>query len=1093
VTSTLLLVVSSGWFARPALTQQSGGPFTINPSVLSGGGGTSSNGSTSITGSIGQAVLGRSSAGTFSLDGGFWQAAATPCAAPAITSQPSAQVICAGQQAGFSVTASGAGISYQWRKNTVNLTGGGNISGATSATLTVNPAAAGDAGPYDCVVSAPCGSSAISNPATLTVNGYSLSSPSASFPGAGGIGSFNVITAASCAWTAVSNDAWITITSVANGTGNGTVNYSVAAAATQRIGTITAAGLTHTVNQMGPTAITLSSFTATGYDNGVMLEWETGFEVDNLGFRIHRESAGRRALVNQEPVAGSALVAGSTALTAGRAYAWWDKANADCGSGMADCRNAQYWLEDLDLNGQSTWHGPFYVKQLGGKPPAQSQAALLSSIGRQDDDRTRIVEPFAELVRANQPASSPVSLQQASLALSRAAKISVKQAGWHRVTQAELAAAGFDVKADPRMLRLFVDGRELPIVVAGKEDGRLDSSDAVEFYGLGLNTASTDTRVYWLLADSQRGLRIADEVFAKGYPSGESFPFTVERRDRTIYFSALRNGDEENFFGAVITGNALDQRLTLNNISQTAREPMMIEVALQGVTNLAHQVSVTLNGSSIARVLFSGQEKGRAKIEVPHAMLREGENVVALQSINGSSDVSLVDFIRITYQHSYRAENESLSLTAKSGEMVTIHGFSTKDVRVFDVTDERDVQRLAVSIDQTKEGYSATVTAPNASGAATSGRRLLALTGARVHRASSVRLNQPSNWRSANNAADLVIITARNLISPLDPLKKTREAEGYKVAVVDVDDLYDEFSFGNRSPGSVRDFLSLARASWQRAPRFVLFAGDASYDPKNYLGFGENDLVPTKLIDTAYMETASDDWFSDFDGDGVPDVATGRLPVRSAEEAITAISKIIRYQQTEQASSALLVSDQNDGFNFEQASSQLRVFIPPSVAVEEIRRGQLDPGEARARLFEALARGQKLVNYAGHGSLNQWRGSLLDSDYAGGLTNGDRLPVFVMMTCLNGYFHDALIDSLGESLMKAEQGGAVAVWASSGLTLPQAQALLNQALYRSMFNASILKQPPTLGEAIRSAKSEISDIDVRRTWVLLGDPTLRLK
>lgn len=233
-------------------------------------------------------------------------------------------------------------------------------------------------------------------------------------------------------------------------------------------------------------------------------------------------------------------------------------------------------------------------------------------------------------------------------------------------------------------------------------------------------------------------------------------------------------------------------------------------------------------------------------------------------------------------------------------------------------------------------------------------------------------------------------------------------------------------------------------------------------------------------------------WFPDFDGDGVPEMAAGRLPVRSAEETTNAVSKIIRYQQTPRPNSVLLVSDQNDGFNFEQASSQLRGFIPPSLAVEEIRRGQFDPAEARARLLEALARGQKVVNYAGHGSVNQWRGSLLNSVYAGGLTNGDRLPVFVMMTCLNGYFHDALIGSLGESLMNAERGGAVAVWASSGLTLPQDQAMLNRALYRSMFNAN-LKQPPTLGEATRSAKGEISDIDIRRTWVLLGDPTLRMK
>ncbi len=83
------------------------------------------------------------------------------------------------------------------------------------------------------------------------------------------------------------------------------------------------------------------------------------------------------------------------------------------------------------------------------------------------------------------------------------------------------------------------------------------------------------------------------------------------------------------------------------------------------------------------------------------------------------------------------------------------------------------------------------------------------------------------------------------------------------------------------------------------------------------------------------------------------------------------------------------------------------------------------------------------MNYAGHGSVNQWRGNLLTNDDALALSN-EHLTMFVMMTCLNGYFQDPALDSLGESLMKAEGGGAVAVWASSGMTLPTNQTLLNQ-------------------------------------------------
>jgi len=157
--------------------------------------------------------------------------------------------------------------------------------------------------------------------------------------------------------------------------------------------------------------------------------------------------------------------------------------------------------------------------------------------------------------------------------------------------------------------------------------------------------------------------------------------------------------------------------------------------------------------------------------------------------------------------------------------------------------------------------------------------------------------------------------------------------------------------------------------------------------------------------------------------------------------------------------------------------------------ITQVNRGRLDPEMARRSLFEALYRKQFLVNYVGHGSVNQWRANLLTNDDALDLRN-DHLPLFVMMTCLNGYFHDPALDSLGESLMKAERGGAVAVWASSGMTLPTDQALMNQELYRLIFSSN---PSLTLGEAVRRTKLSVSDADVRRTWILLGDPATKLR
>ena len=205
------------------------------------------------------------------------------------------------------------------------------------------------------------------------------------------------------------------------------------------------------------------------------------------------------------------------------------------------------------------------------------------------------------------------------------------------------------------------------------------------------------------------------------------------------------------------------------------------------------------------------------------------------------------------------------------------------------------------------------------------------------------------------------------------------------------------------------------------------------------------------------------------------------------------VRKIIGYESSEPLGSMLLTADINNGFDFESAASALRALIPAKLDVEQINRGQVDPATAKSRLIDAIGRGQKVVNYIGHGSLNLWAGSLLTNEDARNLSNDERLPVFVMMTCLNGFFHDPALDSLAESLLKAEHGGAVAVWASTGMTVPGEQSVLNQQLYRLLFATSDTNgQPLTLGEATTRAKAAVNDGDIRRTWLLLGDPTMRI-
>jgi len=97
--------------------------------------------------------------------------------------------------------------------------------------------------------------------------------------------------------------------------------------------------------------------------------------------------------------------------------------------------------------------------------------------------------------------------------------------------------------------------------------------------------------------------------------------------------------------------------------------------------------------------------------------------------------------------------------------------------------------------------------------------------------------------------------------------------------------------------------------------------------------------------------------------------------------------------------------------------------------------------------------------------------------------------VFVAMNCLNGYFQDPALDSLAEALLKSPAGGAVAVWASSAITFPDGQGPMNQEFYRQVFAIPNSR----LGDAAVRAKAATFDLDARRTWILLGDPTMRMR
>ncbi|MEK6283394.1 MAG: C25 family cysteine peptidase [Acidobacteriota bacterium] len=877
------------------------------------------------------------------------------------------------------------------------------------------------------------------------------------------------------------------------------------------------------------TAVELSGFTADYSKDGVVLKWRTGYEVDSLGFNLYREQNGRRVLVNPSVIAGSAFAVGRTPMTAGDSYSWLDP------HGSPD---TIYYLEDLDLDGTSTLHGPIapsaesgggrsfpqpdkrskyeralLLNELNSNALAQTAAhssqrgwatsprsvetpsplrTFPSTLDNEDNSTpvhralTRLAgslnvpEPFSTASTTNLTSVQ----QQRILAGMPALKLAVRADGWYRVAQPSLVAAGLDPNADIRNLQLFADGIEVPIKInSSNTSGPLAAGDSVEFYGVALNTPSTDTREYWLISGSNVGSRISAQTLKVPGPIGglRSFDYTVERRERLIYFSGLLNGDTENFFGRVINTAPVSQTISIRHLDADDTTGPQLEVALQGVTLQEHAVTVLVNGTEVGTMNFSGFSNTVTQFPVSAGVLRDGDNTVTLQRTNG---ISLVDYLRLTYPHTYEAENNQLQFTVRGRARVS--GFTVPRIFLVDITDPNAVRVFNPKVEKVPGGYAFSVNTLET-------RTFLALTDQGARQPFAIRRNEPSNWNASTQGANLVIITPGSFRDTVEPLAQLRRSQGLSVAVVAIQDVYDEFSFGAHTPRAIRDFLEWAGDNWARAPRFVLLAGDGSYDPRDYLGNAEKDLVPVRSIDTAIMETVSDDWFVDFDDNGVADMAIGRLPARTTAELNTMISKIVGYSPSNETQNALMVADKMDAktnFDFEAAANELGTLLPASIGTQKIFRGDNPSSTVRDQIVGAINQGPLLVNFIGHGSVEVWTGGpILSTTDARAFQNGTRLSVFLMMTCLNGYYQNPGRESLAESLLRANTGGAVAVWASSGMTEPRPQFDVSRSAYQQLFGSEQL----TLGEAIRRSKMGSTDRDVSRTLIFLGDPSMKIR
>ena len=687
---------------------------------------------------------------------------------------------------------------------------------------------------------------------------------------------------------------------------------------------------------------------------------------------------------------------------------------------------------------------------------------------------------------------------------------------------------------DLRQIRLYHLGQEITISVYDEnEDNQFDLEDYIDFYGRAPDTAYAKyarDNVYWLILSGGTGEPERMEAIdaTPGIaPLATTHSATVVHEQNGRYWLGAPGGDTfERWFystrvlgsGYAFGGGPQTYSFALSGVSGSGQGSLTVSMAAHA--DLDHQVEISVNGTPRGTYSWSGIAWYEATIDGVN--LSEGTNTVTIDCGDGL-DTLYIDRFTLTYPRSFASSGDLLEFNHASGYPYEVTGFTDNHIVVYDITSPGEVQVMEnVQISEIGPPYTVTFEPPSAAEGT-----YLAVSGIGTKSPVAIIEDSPSTLSASQNEADYIVITHRELgwdgdgvaRSWLSALLQLRENQGLRVMAVDLEDIYDEFSYGLSTPQAVKDFLTHAYQNWARpALRYVLLVGDGSFDPKDHIGTGETSFVPPYLTVTEHMgETISEDWLVRLSGDdAMADLFIGRLPADSPEEAALMVNKILAYEtspNTKNWEKKLLLISDNQTQDYESAFEEMNETVAslvPSGFSSPIR-GYLgdycpQPETCSAAPLNADLRGwintgALVVHYSGHGSTQIWADEhIFVKDDVSALANGEMLPFFVSMSCLTGYFANPEVEflnlptSLAEALLLASGKGAVAAFMPSGMTTTEGQAIMDRALFEAIFTQDIR----TLGEAIAHAKETLLSQgsqyeDVAETFLLFGDPAMALK
>ncbi|MCH7677568.1 hypothetical protein IH879_21840, partial [candidate division KSB1 bacterium] len=367
-----------------------------------------------------------------------------------------------------------------------------------------------------------------------------------------------------------------------------------------------------------------------------------------------------------------------------------------------------------------------------------------------------------------------------------------------------------------------------------------------------------------------------------------------------------------------------------------------------------------------------------------------------------------------------------------------------------------------------------------------------------------IRKEQSSDLLASTHGADYIIITHEKFKEQAKRLVNYRsQKNGFRVMIVDVQDIYDELNAGIMNPRAIKDFLTHAFVNWQKpAPSYILLFGDASWDPKGLLaGSEKTNFVPS------YGILVSDNWFVSLDGDDdiLPDLFIGRIPVETPEQAAFVVDKIIAYENLSFDSWNKKIVLLNGGINSTeqtifrfQADALISEQIDTIPLKGEVIRFDKNTNEAITQVFrrtvaEKINEGVLWVNFIGHAASSVWD---IDIGRPDEWQNEKIFPFVTGMSCHSSRFANPKINSLAEEFFISPIG-ASAYWGSTGFGYISQDFFLLEGLLISVNRDTVR----SIGEATTFAKLHLwqrlgareRSRFVINQYALIGDPAMNLR